>query len=369
MFDLALMVFLLISPILLLPSIGNLTALQYYQYGVIDSTNSMLQLQFFQFGVIGLFIMSLFQRKVREYKDFWLSMFLAVCLINIFINPISITMTVNIFLGFMLYKLVIEYTKNVKLVLIPIVVIATVNTIFSVLQVFNIHLIYNETNSVHGLMKISSHLGAYQALSVPILAMFNPMLAIIPLIGLVLSKTSTALIGAFVGGCYLLKHRIKNIGSLWVMLFMSLSALFIVVHRIEIFRELCTRIWIWKDTVTRLSFLGVGFCQFERVFDLPGNFFMAVYKGEVYYSTYSTYLYIIYSLGILAVPIFIWVYNQLKLRNQDRVARCLFASSVILLTIGLGQSFMEFPRIAGTAIVIFGLLKIKQGGLNGSVKV
>ncbi|KKL79005.1 hypothetical protein LCGC14_2019210, partial [marine sediment metagenome] len=67
MFDIALFIFLLLSPIILLPAIGNVTALQFYQFGMIDSTNLMLQLQFFQFGIVSLFIISLFQKRAREY--------------------------------------------------------------------------------------------------------------------------------------------------------------------------------------------------------------------------------------------------------------------------------------------------------------
>ena len=376
MFDIALFIFLLLSPIILLPAIGNISALGFYQFGVISSSNAMLQLQFFQFGVIGLFIVSLFQKKIREYKDFWLSLFLVACLVSVFLHPISIKISVNIFLGFLLYKLVIEYTKNIKLVLIPIVIVCILNTIFAVMQSFGIHLIYNDTGRIDGLMKISSHLGAYQALSIPILCIFNPILAIIPLIGLVLSKTFTAIVGVFIGMIYLLRKKIKEpvwliflgLGSMWTMLCMSLSALvglFIFKNWLAISRELLTRVWIWKETIMNLSFTGVGFREFVKVYDLPQRFFTSVYIGEVFNSVYSTYLYIILSLGILSIPIFIWLYEQFKFKNQDRLSRCLFASSITLLIIGLGQSFMEFPRLAGTAIVIFGLLKIKQGGENG----
>ncbi|KKN09683.1 hypothetical protein LCGC14_1044140 [marine sediment metagenome] len=376
MFDIALFIFLLLSPIILLPAIGNISALQFYQFGKIDSMNSMLQLQFFQFGTIGLFIVSLFQKRIREYKDFWLSLFLAACLVSIFLHPISVTMSINIFLGFFLYKLVVEYTKNIKLVLIAIAIVSAFNFIFAVLQSFDIRLIYSDTGRIDGLMKMSSHLGTYQAMSVPILYMFNPILAVIPLIGLVLTKTTTAIVGVFVGGMYLLQKKVGDpiwlillsLGSMWKMFFMSLSALlvvFIVRNRTEILMDFATRIWIWKDTIFNLDFLGVGFQKFIKpVHGLSSNetFFNAVHPSEIFNSTYNIYLYVVYSLGILSIPIFIWVYRQFRFKNQDKVARCLFASCLILLIIGLGQSFMEFPRLAGTAIVIFGLLKIKQGG-------
>ncbi len=369
MFDIALFIFLLVSPIILLPQIGNIAALQFYQFGVITSTNSMLQLQFFQFGIVSLFIVSLFQKRVREYKDLWLSLFLIACLVSIFLHPIAIKMSVNIFLGFILYKLVIEYTRNIKLVLIPIVVVCVLNSTFAVLQHYGIHLIYNDSGRVDSLMKISSHLGTYQALSIPILFIFNPILSIIPLIGLALSRTSTAVVGVIVGVGFLFKKKIlDNLNILFIMFFISLSALFIIKNRVEIIGQLFTRIWVWKETIKDLAFTGVGFQRFEKIHESSVIFFNAVHFNETFNSVYSMYLYVIFSLGILSIPIFIWIFKQLKLRNQDRVSRCLFASSITLLVIGLGQTFLEFPRLAGTAIVIFALLKIKQGG-DYAVKV
>lgn len=374
MFDIALFIFLLLSPIILLPAIGNLTALQFYQYGTITSS-PMLQLQFFQFGIVGLFIVSLFQKRVREYKDFWLSLFLVTCLVSIFLHPISVKMSVNIFLGFILYKLVVEHTRNIKLVLIPIAIVGVLNSIFAVLQYFDINLIYNDMDRTYGLMKIENHLGIYQALSIPILYTFSPVLAIIPLIGLVLSKTMTALVGVFACGVYLFRKKIfDNMNCLFTMFFVSISALFglfIFRNRVEFLGNFFTRVWIWKETIKDLTFTGIGFQRFEKVYELPKAFFAAVYPNETFNSVYSIYLYIIISVGIFSIPIFIWLYSQFSQRRcQGRIAKGLFASCLILLIIGLGQTFMEVPRLVGTIIVIFGLLKITQGGENGcSVKV
>ena len=84
----------------------------------------------------------------------------------------------------------------------------------------DIALIYNGIDRTYGLMKLESHLGTYQALSIPILYMFNPILAIIPLIGLLLSKTSTAIIGAVIG--IILLKRIPQ--KLFKILVLALAA-------------------------------------------------------------------------------------------------------------------------------------------------
>jgi len=339
MFDLALVIFLFLSPIILLPVIGNITALQFYQSGVIDSTNSMLQLQFFQFGIIVLYIVSLFQKKIRVLQDKWLFFFLIGCLVSVFLHPISVKVIHNIFLGFLLYKLVFEYSRNIKLILLPIVIVSVLNFIFQSLQFFNINFIY----SYAGLMKNPSHLGTYQALAIPICYMFNPWLAIIPIMGLLLTKTWTAIFAVILVICLKFRKQIIGLGSMWIMFFMSCIVLFVSIFYKLMFYDLRPRLWVWFETLKSLTLAGHGFSFSKNLEHIFGHFD----------NPYNQYLGILFSVGIFSIPIFIWLYNSMKNRGL------VFPSCLILAIIALGQSFMDFPRLSGTVIVLFGLLNIK----------
>ena len=355
MFDIALAVFLLLSPIILLPQIGNITALQFYQFGLIDSTNSMLQLQFFQFGVIALFIVSLFQKKIRELNDKWLGLFLVGCFISVFLHPKSIGVVLNVFLGFVLYKLVFEYAKRIRLILFPIVIVSILNLIFEILQLFGIQFIYH-SQSIVGLMKSQSHLGTYQALAIPICYYFNPYLVIIPIIGLLLTKTWTAVFAVILVICLKFRKKLISLGTMWQMFFISCMALFIwVLYKTKIIDailyDLYPRLWIWLETLKSLTFTGKGFGNFKIYRSIVDKYLST---GQ-YDNPCSVYLEIIYILGVLSIPLFIWLHKTLKIRNK------LFPSCLILVIIALGQSFMDFPRLAGTAIVLFALLNIKGG--------
>jgi len=147
MFDIALGIFLFLSPIFVLSAqIGNINALQFYQFGVLGNTGyNYLQLQFFCFGVAALFIIALLSQPQREFKDKWAAVLLSLFFINIFIHPIGIKFIIPIFCGFLLYYLVIVYTENYRKLFPYIFFASLLNTIFALLQFFNIHLIYNST--------------------------------------------------------------------------------------------------------------------------------------------------------------------------------------------------------------------------------
>ena len=352
--DIALAIFLLLSPIILLPSISNITALQFYQFGVIDSSNSYLQLQFFQFGIIVLYLISLLKEKVRKLNDKWLFLFLGCCLISVFLHPKSVQVFSNVFLGFLLYKLVFEYAKRIRLLLFTIVIVSVLNFIFEVFQLFGFNLIYHDTGTIVGLMKSPSHLGTYQALAIPIYYYFNPFLAIIPIVGLLLTKTWTAIFAVILVICLKFRKKIIGLGTMWIMFGASLTALLILLFYKKILAEFLTRFWVWGETIKSLTFTGYGLGKFKITYTNVDKFFDSVYKNETFDNPYNVYLGIIYALGIFSIPIFIWLYKTLKIRNK------LFPSCLILVIIALGQSFMDFPRLAGIVIILFALLNLKE---------
>lgn len=360
MFDIALAVFLFLSPIILSPQIGNITALQFYQFGVIDSSNSFLQLQFFQFGAIILFIISLFCKKEREFQDKWLVLFLIGCLISVFLHPISVKVFPNIFLGFLLYKIVFEYAKNIKIILSPIIITSLLNCLFIAFQFVHFFPIYNNVPNICGLLKNSTHSGIYEALSFPIIYLFNPVLSIFPILGVLIINSQTAELGLIAGFMYLLRRKIKEMGSAWMMFTVSLIAILTVINKEWLINEFAARVWIWKYAIKNLTLFGHGLGNF-KVFHTSLSFTFGQYDNP-----YNIYLGIIYAIGILSIPLFIWIYETIKnyvnFKSKDLFIIMLFTSCLMLLVMGLRSSFMDFPRLAGTAIILFSLLNVKLKG-------
>jgi len=285
----------------------------------------------------------MFSKKLRELNDRWLALSLFACLISALLHPKSVILFGNIFLGFLLYKLVFEYSRETGFILFSVIIASVLNFIAQIFQLFNIRFIYDFA----GLMRNPSHLGTYYALSIPIFYYFCPILIIIPIIGLLLTKTWTAVFAVILTIGYMFRKKIKALGSVWLMFFMSIIAVAITILHKQMFNDLYPRLLIWQETLKELTFLGHGF-GFKMVrlnmFDLATN-------------TYNVYLGIFYSLGILSIPVFIWLKRTLQIRNR------LYPSILIIAIIGLAQSVMDFPRLAGTIIVLLALMKLKGGNV------
>jgi hypothetical protein len=155
------------------------------------------------------------------------ALFVLFCL-SVYWHPIGIKIFWNILCGFLLYYLVKVYTKNYKKLLWIILVVAFLNTIFALLQNFGIYLIYNPTGRNDGLMCLSTHLGIYQAVALPIAYSIHPLLVVIPAIGIWLSKSITAIIIMFVFFGIYFKNKILKFGILPLLSYVSLVSFFVV---------------------------------------------------------------------------------------------------------------------------------------------
>lgn len=353
MFDLALKIFLFLSPIIFL-SFGYAARFQWYQFGYFSSSLSLLQLQFFQYGTVMLFLTALFDKPKRLFQDKYFGILFALCIWSVFLHPKTIQNFHNILLGFLLYYLVVSYAKNIKPILKVVVVVSVLNTIFAILQFFNIHLIYYKTPEIIGLMSYKSQLGIYQALALPICYALNPYLSIIPLIGLLLSKSITAIIPAILGMAYLFRKKIFKIQFSFIYFMVFISS--IILLCIKFFYKLSLRFDVWTVTLQMIFkkwFYGYG----------AGTFKYVNSKHIEYTDPYSLYLGVMHALGILGIlALILFLINKFKgFKNNSLIAQGLFASCLILVLCGFGYSFMDYPRLAGTAIVLFGLLTIMKG--------
>lgn len=362
MFDIALGIFLFLSPIFfLLKQIGNVNALQFYQFGVLGNSGyNYLQLQFFQLGIISLFLVALLSKPIREFKDktsIWLFL---VFLIATYLHPISVKYFGNILLGFLLYYLVIVYTKNYKTLFKFILAVSILNTIFAILQFFNINLIYHSTGRCDGLMALSTHLGAYQAIVLPICYSLNPWLIIIPIISIVLSKSVLALFLMIGWLLFTFRKWIIERGSIFFMFLLSLLVFISIHYYPQIANKLYIRFTVWIPTLKMILdrlFQGYGIKEFRFISPLG-----------LYENTCSIYFEYIYYFGVLSlIPLIIF------LKDKITGNKIILSSCIIALIIGSILCITDYPRLMGTIIVLFGLSTItkgdKNGNRNGKVKI
>lgn len=350
MFNIALGLFLLLSPIFFLPiQVGNISALQFYQFGVLGNNGyNFSQLQFFQYGTIILFLISLLSRPLREFKDKVSVLLLGLFCLSVYFHPIGVKNFGNIFLGFMLYWLVVVHCKNYKKLLWILVVVSLLNTVFATLQFFGINLIYQANGRYDGLMLISTHLGVYQAMVLPICYVVSPWFAIIPIIGIALSKSVTAILIMFAWLIIRLRNSKFKISMPQLILILSGMVWYIIHNWSLILTKIDIRLSVWLPTVDKIwhKILGFGIVPFSLNS-----------KYGLYENVNSIYLELIYILGVVAlIPLFLIVKNILK--SPDKV---LVSSLMIALICGIEKSFLDYPRLAGTFIVLYGFLMISKG--------
>lgn len=358
MFNLFLKIFVFVSPILFLPlSVPALATLQFHQFGYFGSSISLVQLQIFQYGVIILFISALFDKSKRIFQDKYLAALLFFYIVSIYVRPSTIKTFPIIMLGFLLFYLVSTYTKikSIRSIFMVIAFVSLLNTIFSVLQVFNINWIYMpKEKEIFGLMSYKSQLGIYQALAIPICYCLNPFLSLIPILGLLLSKSATALIPAVIGMLYFFRKKLlrMEMPCAWMSFFILLT-----VFIVKSFHKLTLRFGAWKEAIKMGAdnlLVGNGVGTFNYIDKPPAH--PPIYVK--YTDPYNLYLEIFYAIGIFgAVAFLLFIIDKFAgLENNNLITRGLASSCFILCLVGLGYSFMDYPRLAGTAIVLFGLL-------------
>ncbi len=364
MFDMALGIFLFLSPIIILLGWnaklnGTILALQFHQFNSISMDMNITQFQFFQYGIILLFIIALAQKPIRDFKDKYLAWFLGLCALSVYFHPKTISAFIPIILGVLLYYLVVKYTKNVKKITYVIILISALNTIFAVLQFFKINLIYTNLWGISGLMCQTSQLGTYQALAFPICYMVNPILSIIPLIGLLLSKSYTPIIATLIGMIYLRYPQRKNIfinlAPMGIIMVLGIFLVALIRNYNELIYKFSLRAGLWIATLKAIlerPFIGYGLGTFNSLSD---RFYTRQGHWEL---NHNEYLGIAFSVGLLSL-FFIWKFLIDKFKGiETNLIRAFATSCLIISVICLGQSAMHFARLAGTIIPLFAFLEI-----------
>lgn len=367
-FDIALGIFLFLSPVFInIFRSDTLAMLQFYQFGFLGNDNSIAQLQFFQYGIVALFLTAMCSKPQRIFKDDYAAILFFAFLLSIFLHPLGVKNFVTVFLGFLLYYLAVVYTKSPKRVLMAVVIIAVLNTVFAVLQYFKINLLYSPTGRSDGLMCLSSHLGVYQALAMPVCYSAHPLLLFIPLAGLLLSKSFLAIAVSLVAFGFIHRKRLISFvgkhGSVGFMLLLSLIAFLTIRYFGLLVYKLSVRFSVWLHTIKLILerwHSGYGLVNFN--FKYP----MGLAKQH-----YSVYLQAGYIFGVFGIVLLFFLLKDkfYHYENNTKTGQAVFLSCLILALAGAGLSFMDFPRLAGTAIVLFASLTIMKGDENGNDKV
>jgi len=364
-FDVALSILLVLTPTIFV--IGNFPKLNgwvaRYQFSLWKFFNAnnveSVQTLFYCFSVLVLFLISMVSRQLRPFKDLPVAILFGLTMFNVLLHPKGVVLLPYIFLGFLLYYIIVAYVKDIRSIVYPMLIVASLNTLFALLQLVGVHFPYSDTMRCDGVMFLSSHMALYQAISIPLIYMISPWLIIIPIVGLLLSGSIVPLVASLIGMTFLLRR--SNFLSMPMTGIIGAIALYLIFISNGLIYKFMIRLSVWLSSLD-FSFFGHNLGSFKSVLPTIGNS----------PTTYSLYLTIYYYLGVAGYcALAYFIIDKVKgfrKSNAGKPFECLFASIVILGLCGLTQSFLDFPRLAFTAIVLLAGLSafLTRGEVNGN---
>ena len=232
------------------------------------------QEQFYQLGATVLF-------AIVFLENIYLSLFLlwSIALYCYFNFPsIGGDYIQNIFWGLVLYQIAYKLINkdNVESVFKMVLVICALNMVWLALQLNHIDLIFLEegkqiyTHDYVGLMGLKAFMGVFFALCLPIMAYFNPWLAVFFFIPIYLSDCSVAVLGGIASFIFTLWFKSKKLSLILILLLGIAGGLYVkrdVGSQGEMFVD---RFSLWKVTMRdafKHPFTGWGLDSFSHMGD------------------------------------------------------------------------------------------------------
>jgi len=353
LFDTALKAFLFLSPIFFFK----------------DFRLSFAQGLFFVFASFVLFAIALTIIPKRQFQSGWLGLILLWAFIDIFAtynpNPAAVWFNfwlacagfIYIFAGMLLFYTIYCYADRPEIYIKPILAVCILNLILTIAQITGHDFMYKYAPSICGFMGISSQLGQYSALSLPIVFFINPWLTLIPIITLACAKSISAILAGFAGMIFLTWKRQIKVGIV-ITIGLILAIMGVLRHDYVLNKWKCRPI-VW-ERVLRLSmekpYLGHGYRSFNNA-DIGIGYtdFTRVHNDWLHTAEELGWPMVIFAGGFL---INLWRKFRAK-QNKDKFTYFLTASILIILVNCSGQTLLRYANIAGTFIVLLSFLMIK----------
>jgi len=357
-FDNSLKIFLLLSPLFIFKN---------YQVSLARSL-------FFVSGSLILFILSMNLSPKRVLKDLWFMIFILFMFLRVFLNGglehsewfnfwYSMAGFFYVLCGALLFKTVYCYVDNIKQYFKPILIVCIINLILVLSQYFGHDLLWEHTvyfNPIYGSFDMPQQLGQYSAISIPILLYINPILTIIPLTCLILTKEVSAFVALFLGVLFYSFYKNKKF----------IIPILIIIFTFLLFKNLnyvlskwYTRPIIWEHTVRAIlqkPFLGWGYRSFNDI--VIGEY--SIIGDHQNPGAFNDYLHTAQEFGIPILLIILMFFKKcfLKFKNiygKSELLICLASSIFIGLINMCGQGMIRYASVSGTFIILLAFFCIQ----------
>lgn len=355
-FDWVLKIFLFLSPVFLF---------QNYRA-------SMARGMFFILGVFALYALSLTLEPKRKLNNLWVGLFLLLAFVRMFIDNsvceqpqmqwfnfwFSCASFMYVFCGVLLFQIVYTHAENIREYIKPIVWVCVINAILTGAQLIGKDFLWYNAPSVCGFMENSSQLGQYSALAFPLVFFFNPLLSLIPLFTLIVSKSISPILACAIGMSVLCVLTKRNV--LIIPIVLSCVILAGIAGTQYISNKWSARPEIWQKTL-RVSlqkpFVGYGYGSFtDKVSQVKESLSAG---GPEHLRAHNDPLHTAQELGFPIVIVmgafFFNLFKRFFTEHQEKMTYFLGASILIVLINMCGQTFIRYASTAGTFIVVLAL--------------
>lgn len=356
-FEFCLKIFLFLSPI--------------FYFG--DLQGSFAQSLFFIFGSFGLFCFTLILKPRRQLRNIWIFLFLFWSFLTIFLHGVEIDKIsrlawpifaissdgfLYILAGFLLFKIAFCHVRKPERFLIPILLVCIFNLILAILQTNGIDIVYTYRNSICGRMGISSQLGSYSAMTLPIVSFINPFLAVIPLTCLFLAKSFTPIFACFFGFLYFFKIRKLQYDNIIILLLIISIGIYSICNWNGIAARFLARLPTWKQlskAILQKPVIGWGWKSYLEVVPNLGLPVLERPHQDFGHLALEAGFPILIFLG----GYFIGLWRRFKNVVKDGPSLLLGTSILIILFTMSAQTTARYANIMGTWILLLAFLEIK----------
>lgn len=325
-----------------------------------------LQELFFRYGAVWLWGCSIFMKRERTASIKDMGVFLLYVLIVSSVISFDMrarSQIMNIFIGMVFYKTVIEYfdfsfLRNIGKTFFGILL---VNLVFCVAQHFNVDPLNKDISGIIvgfpqkvGLMRLSEHLGTLCAILGPLTTLVSPWLGLITLPLLYYADNSTALVCLVTAFSFLIYRRYGLRWFVWfLVLTLSVGAWYVICHDMP-GGSFGYRLTVWQmgiQKVLRSSlYLGLGIGSWFTWG--PQTKQMTTDEPLIWLWAHNEYLQVLFELGLAGfILLIIYLKNRVldfKKAVSSLELDCLFATFVSLALV----SILHFPFHLGRFSVL-----------------
>lgn len=329
-----------------------------------------IQELFFRYGVMFLFGISSFLSPKRSFTDKYFIIFVIYALLDCCVKGFGPEMRhglLNVFFGFIFYKLLVEHFdfKKLKWFAWMYFVVILLNLLFCALQYAGKDPLFSSASEIKagwqdtlvGLMRNKVHLGALAAVTAPLMLLVSPWLLIPCVLLIVVSQSSAAAVG-FLSSMALVSYIKLKKRTFWLTVFLLLFAGVVYVIFFDMpHGEFGSRFKIWFATISlglrQDPYFGQGIGAFSKM-----NFVTVQTNGlaQGWVWAHNEFLQLFYETGLCGVAIVVLFIIQnvramfthsIKMLREEYIY--FLASFLAILCV----SFLHFPFHLGRFVAVF----------------